>query len=464
MSGGVPAESAPAENRLVRVAHPALSLWQSAVRQAVANSIAAGDINDARVATDSKVREADQLAQQQAEAGVAIAPRSLHEVEPSDNLLEIALAHAHDVAERIGLFAESIGKFDSLDPLFLECVLDFVKYYWLAHRRPQYRDWKAPGRGLAFGLLEQPIPRAARVAIIGDWGTGLPDAEALLRELLATIRPDVLIHLGDVYYSGTPLEAQHNFVRRVSQSQQAAAARNLRTYTIPGNHDYYAGGAGFYQTIDGLNSDQTRQAASYFCLRTEDGALQFLGMDTGYNDRDPGIAFDRAYIAPLPQESELEWLADKLDTFPGSTVLLSHHQPFSAHSALNGPESNRQPFVNQPLIDAFAARLDRVPMWFWGHEHNLVLFGNDQFGVARGRLVGCSAFETDLGDDPYVVNFPQISVQPPRLSRTGPWYNHGCALVDLGERSVTYFQMAAWTGQEPLGVKLEVVASEALPI
>ncbi len=75
------------------------------------------------------------------------------------------------------------------------------------------------------------------------------------------------------------------------------------------------------------------QKASYFCLRTEDGAWQFLGMDTGYNDRDP-----TSPMAPGLQPSELKWHRDKLDRFRGSTIMLSHHQLFSAHAKLgDGP-------------------------------------------------------------------------------------------------------------------------------
>ena len=43
------------------------------------------------------------------------------------------------------------------------------------------------------------------MALIADWGTGTAEAKALL-ERVAAHRPDVLIHLGDVYYSGTESE------------------------------------------------------------------------------------------------------------------------------------------------------------------------------------------------------------------------------------------------------------------
>ena len=112
----------------------------------------------------------------------------------------------------------------------------------------------------------------------------------------------------------------------------AALAPRPPFFTIPGNHDYYSGGAGFFHTIDKVNSgvaDCTQQA-SYFCLRTEDSKWQFLGMDTGYGDRNPV-----EQQAPTLQVHEGAWHRDKLDTFLGTTLLLSHHQLISAKETLN---------------------------------------------------------------------------------------------------------------------------------
>lgn len=435
---------------LVRVAQPSLSLWESSVRHVVAARIARGDINADAVYRNPLVRAAASDAAHQAAQMTDVAVPTLEEVHGRQDLFAIALAHAHSLVQGVAGFAESIGRFDKLDPLFMECVLEFVKYYWLARRHPQYRDWRQSASGLSYGVVEE-VPPGARIAIIGDWGTGLQDAKFLLEQLLTSQRPDVLVHLGDVYYSGTPAEMQHNFVaplRSVLREHPALGAGPL-VYTVPGNHDYYSGGGGFYDLIDGLNAGAARQSASYFCLRTSDRSYQLLGMDTGYGDRAPGVMFNDSYTAPQLQDSEIEWLHDKMDGFPGRTILLGHHQPFSAHAPLNGPDSGRPPHLNQPLLHAFSDRLGGVVAWFWGHEHNLVLFDDDQYGVSKGRLIGCSAFETAPGDDPYEVKFPEVGMQAVRLGKTGPWYNHGCAIVDLGTKTITYFQAPAWSEDSP---------------
>ncbi len=446
---GVEPRPTLASSGMVRVSHPELSLWQSAVRQVVASRIARGDITDRAVANHQIVCDTDDYVRRKAASG-QIPLKKTQELAPDDNPFEIALAHARSLVDRLEDFAASIGKFNNLDPLFIECIFEFLKYYWLAHLPPPYRDWRAKGGDINFGVVRAPIAETAKVAVIGDWGTGMNDAEWLLAQVLKSQQPDVLIHLGDIYYSGTASEVHHNFESALARAEQSAGMRGLRVHSIPGNHDYYSGGHAFYGLIDALNDDSTRQSGSYFCLRTTAGAYQFVGVDTGFNDRSPGLGFTPSYVGPVLQDSEAEWLRNKIETFDGRTFLFSHHQAFSAHSAVNGPESRRPQYLNQPLIDSVGPQgRDRVVAWFWGHEHNLAMFDNDQYGVMRGRLVGCSAFETPTEDDPYKQGFPEVKVQPPRLARLGDWLNHACAVIDLGAKTITYWQVAAWTDDPP---------------
>src|SRR5438270_12512029 len=85
---------------MVRISHPAMSLWQSSVRQVVASRVSRGDITDRQVAEHRLVREADSYVSRRAAVG-EVSPRPLESVRPDDNLFEIALAHAHDVIHRL---------------------------------------------------------------------------------------------------------------------------------------------------------------------------------------------------------------------------------------------------------------------------------------------------------------------------------------------------------------------------
>lgn len=54
------------------------------------------------------------------------------------------------------------------------------------------------------GIIKYRFPSNAKIAIIGDYGTGLSDSFGLLRHAIIQKESDIIIHLGDVYYAGTP--------------------------------------------------------------------------------------------------------------------------------------------------------------------------------------------------------------------------------------------------------------------
>lgn len=54
------------------------------------------------------------------------------------------------------------------------------------------------------GLIGKLFPKDAKIGIIGDFGTGLSDSFALLSDLIVNKGADIVLHLGDVYYAGTP--------------------------------------------------------------------------------------------------------------------------------------------------------------------------------------------------------------------------------------------------------------------
>ena len=275
----------------------------------------------------------------------------------------------------------------------------------------------------------------------------MPDNAALLRQALKKFNPDVIIHLGDVYYSGTVEECTANVLEVRGPGHRGCEALPKRPpfFSLPGNHDYYSGGSGFYRMIDKVNSGIAgcTQQASYFCLRSEDDKWQFLGMDTGYGDRSPVEK-----QAPGLQVNEAAWHRDKLDKFAGTTILLSHHQLISARDKLS---DGQRPYLNESLYETFKPYFDRVAAWYWGHEHNLVLFEDDlqvQAGDAplkKGRLVGCSAYEETTGEDPYTINSPaaRFMKDMPRLKLSKyktdlqSFYNHAFAILDVAPDKVT---------------------------
>ncbi len=145
-----------------------------------------------------------------------------------------------------------------------ECLTEYLGYKALL-QHPIYR----PNENPVFDLKD-----AKKLAIIGDWGTGLQQAKLVL-EQAAAMKPDILLHLGDVYFAGTQSETQNNFL-----SICRSVLGDIPIYSLCGNHDMYSSGKGYYSLLD-----QIGQKASYFCLQNDDWL--FLAMDTGFQDNNP---------------------------------------------------------------------------------------------------------------------------------------------------------------------------------
>jgi hypothetical protein len=267
-------------------------------------------------------------------------------------------------------------KFSSCDPLWAESVTTYL-------------GWKASGTKIPYinyssmndFVLDLPKPGGADgrlvVGIIGDWGTGMPEASWLLSRVMAQ-NPDLLIHLGDIYYAGTVSEVADNFTKPLTD-----VGVTCPVYSLAGNHDMYSGGVGYYGLLQQLG-----QPASYFCLRN--AAWQILGMDTGFHDND--VFTVNTNLTSL-QPAEVGWHLDKINNAGGrKTILLSHHQLFSPYGGGVGedPNSNRGLVTNPNLSASFQNVMGNIQLWIWGHEHSLNLFPV-YHGLNQGRCVGASA-------------------------------------------------------------------------
>lgn len=476
----------------VRVHNRHLSFWQSVVSEYAGNELTAANV---------KVSQNVLLKHPMVRATSAHVSATADGTPPDTGRLNLADPHQLNVylshlgfqqalcladgdTERANEIGITYRKFSDKDLGFLTCASTYAKYLIKYKGRFAYNDWMALGEDLhTYSVIGDnnngngyTLPDDARVAIIGDWGTGLADAEALLLDIMLNHDPAAIIHLGDIYYSGTPEESINNFAQIFSNVfNDKRINKTVPVFTIPGNHDYYALGWGYYDMVSKLNTaigSAALQPASYFCLRTEDQGWQLLAMDTGYNDSNPGDQADTTYSGPWLQPNEITWHLDKLNNFDGATILLSHHQLFSANGKINGSYSKygNLPYLNPYLYEVFRPYFaNNIAAWLWGHEHNFVMYENDLLGLSKGRLIGCSAYEELESADPYKINYPEIryfiNPQTGRPVQLGvnadpngvKYYNHGYAVIDLGGRhkptdpvTATYYEFPSWGDHKPL--------------
>ena len=338
---------------------------------------------------------------------------------------------------------QSDSAYSECDPGWFKVILNYVAFLGASGMR----DHIPYIRAAQVSSTPLPMKPGATVALIGDWGTGTAEATALLTQVAAH-KPDMLIHLGDVYYSGTPAECQDNF-KNVIDRVFGRPENPMPVFTMSGNHDMYSGGEGYYGLLPTLNAPEIRQPASFFCLRSTDDKWQFVAMDTGLHDNDP---FNVDTVLTFLETDEQAWLAARIAEFGGKTILLSHHQLFSALAQI-GPvdAAGHLQAVNPYLLTSYqafsAAARQKIAAWFWGHEHMLTIYEPYQ-GLDKGRCVGCGAIPVAATDAPYTALAKLAEAPPFRADINPPLDDAGCyahvfAILTLGadgNGTATYYQ------------------------
>lgn len=421
---------------------PVVSLWQSAVNEVLAQQAASQPavLGDEGQSPESNLSSTTPIMLQTIDAAEAL----LSGREPPAVLgmplgdcaqlyMQLIIAQARGQADRVAQLKNEID-FSTCDPLWAQCLLLYEKFRFQSEQIP-YKTYQQLGDY----VLDLPKGTSGelRIALLADWGTGMDIAKRVLADA-ASHRPDALIHLGDIYYSGTPYETKAYFLDVCRQ----VLGEQVPIYTLAGNHDMYSGGQGYYALLE-----QIGQPASFFCLRN--GDWQLLALDTGLHDSDPGTVISNlTYL----DEREAAWHRDKIANAGGRrTIVLSHHQLF-ATGGVGADDAGRQLAVNPRLAASFADQLGQIELWLWGHEHNLIVFG-EYAGMKRGRCIGSGAVPVLLAQDPYATApnlvLPAGATQPPpidsraMLGNNGEFYNHAYALLKLNGRGATveYYQL-----------------------
>jgi hypothetical protein len=203
--------------------------------------------------------------------------------------------------------------------------------------------------------------RHLRIAVFGDWGTAAYGAPVIADSIRKDPDGfDIVLHLGDTYYSGQPDEIQKQLVEAFPYRDDAL------NRSLNGNHEMYSGGKAYHDAILG---GRFQQRESHFYVQNQDWTL--VGLDTAYQEAD------------MPDD-EVAWLKRILDQAgQRKVVLFSHHQPFSLLDSQNPNLVNKlETFLNARRIFA----------WYWGHEHRCVLYDQHPKWGVFGRCVGNGGF------------------------------------------------------------------------
>lgn len=292
---------------------------------------------------DDLAKALDYLEQHEQDPGVLVSPD-----DKFTSLLQSHLARK-SLEERKVEPVESGGfeaKFDERD------VFGWAKSLFTWVQRLDKYPWQTASP------TPEPLPNKVRAAILGDWGTGLYGAPVCAQSIQ---KEDygLLLHLGDVYYSGTKDETKDRFLKLWPKNPGAI------NRACNSNHEMYTGGRSYFkETLKTFN-----QGASYFAHQNDHWLL--VGLDSGYEEGK--LAGD-----------QVAWLQGLLAASGDRRVVLfSHHQPFSWKET---PKSQ----LNKQLGELLNGK--KLFGWYWGHEHRCMIYDQHPTWGLHGRCVGHSGY------------------------------------------------------------------------
>lgn len=301
---------------------------------------------------------------------------------------------------------------------------------------------------------EHPITDRARLVIVGDWGSGLPRAQAVARGMAVEIadalesgRDVHVIHLGDVYYSGTGDEVRRKVLAPgMWPVTKAQAAGGVTSWSLNGNHDMYAGGYGYFQELLADQRFAAQRSAdekptSFFRLNSP--SWEIVGLDTAW-DRD---VFSEGQVGVLedPQAEYVTSVAADAKRHGRKLMLLSHHQLISVYDKEDlGPELGSK--LRHVLDDGI------VTAWLWGHEHRCMAF-SAAAGVKFPRCIGHGGIPVLMPRKP-TDPYPPPGTWEERhyySNRGDHWARFGFVVLDFdGDRiGVRYINDAGQPARDP---------------
>lgn len=395
---------------------PLADLWDANDDDEPLHDISAEDVQEVINELAHAYRE---LEDERESNGVCIPSNPILAILQSE-LTELALAR-NAYAQRIGSTDRSIG--GNLAPLpgaivmriwgprevAKPDILSDPRWLWMRVVKGYYKRKHKAAFG---GLPHSPVAVAdnARIILVGDWGSGIRRARdvagrirRILDEGLKEGLEQHVIHLGDVYYTGSKREYERNFLRHWPVHR----GEDIGSFIVCGNHDMYRGGHDYYGTALADPRFERQDQKSVFALHNAN--WQFLGIDTAYDDLQLTNGQDH-------------WITGQLSTsHDRRTTMLSHHPLWSAYKPTTGTSLRSQ--LGPVLGD------NRIAAWFWGHEHRCLVY-KPREQVDFSSCVGHGGIPSSL-ETPKDLTYLKYDYRNRYGRGLVRWNTFGFAVIDL---------------------------------
>ena len=354
---------------------------------------------------------------------------------------------------------DSDGKFEKYDLAWGLAIAVFLKN--LVEFKYEGLELPAP----APGYTPTVIPNDAAIAIVGDWGTGYwigdnTPAAQVGNVVTNTVKPDIVVHLGDVYYYGSQSQVQDNLVSLLPQGGTA-------TFNLNSNHDMYSVSVPYFSAV--ARPPFGRQGnTSYFVLTNDHWII--VGLDTAYlSSVEDAFLYGslgklELMTHELIQNEQTRCLTDMAQiaaTERKKLIILTHHNgyggpgmtiaapvlPFSEKTLWSQVTTLIQPYLE-----------NEKAFWYWGHSHSgYTLKAIDNI---HARCVGHSAIPWGKGSDFFTGSGSNIEwFEATPMPDNPPLTMNGLMSVTLNGTKITenyYTQTGTETYTAVNGVMSEV--------
>ena len=334
------------------------------------NEAQSGDIKEA---VESTTEDPAEQAALMGALGDAMQAIDVAGEEDGDDVMSVPRnANGSLLLSAIAEYVASTGKVDALDTGGLEAKFDptditgWLGSFWhmVKLRLGGKHGWSPPP------VTPDTIGDHARLAILSDWGTAMYGAPVSAATIAREGGFTHLVHLGDVYYSGTEKEVRDRFLSLWPQVPGAVSR------ACNSNHEMYSSGKAYFT----MTLPAFQQSSSCFAFQNRHWIL--VGLDTGYDDHD--LAHNQA-----------DWVRSLVAAAgERKVVLLSHHQPLSRFDR-QGPKLVTK--LGEVLTSG------RIFAWYWGHEHRCAIYDAHPSWGLHGRCIGHGGIPAGRGK---VQSFP----------------------------------------------------------
>jgi hypothetical protein len=254
------------------------------------------------------------------------------------------------------------GTYEALDLKWVEAVAKYLDHYF----REKFAPFATTPAVISAGAGSQ-----ISVALLGDWGTGnyKTGPAASVMSAVSALKPDYIVHLGDVYYAGTASEERARLLSLWPRGYSG------KSFTLNSNHEMYDGAFGYFRTAltDPIFSAQKQ--TSYFALQY--GKWTILGLDSSYWSTSPLVmngSISESGSSKPGADAQPQFIKD-LKLNPDNVIVLTHH---------NAIEYDGSSIVKDILganlwLQVTKALKGEPASWYWGHVHNGIVYPNPTF-------------------------------------------------------------------------------------